>query len=79
MADVTLSDGRELDINLNRITLREWRALFDTDQKPEDEDATLSKVVDLTVEEYQSLPYLDFRLVAQAIFTKAREPLASPN
>lgn len=79
MADVILSDGRELDLDLNKITLREFRALFDPKQKPEDEDATLCKVAGLTLEEYQALPYLDFRRLTQAILRKVKEPLADPN
>lgn len=79
MADVILSDGREITFDLLKISLSEYRALFDAHQ-PEEEDAVLARVAGLTVDEYRALPVPDWRALAAAFFRKAREPLeTAPN
>jgi hypothetical protein len=79
MADVTLSDGREIDFDLTRITVREYRALFDPKQPQADEDAAIVKVCGLTPDEYLELSLLDQKVLFKAFIRKAREPLADPN
>ncbi|MCG3143640.1 MAG: hypothetical protein LC124_00700 [Ignavibacteriales bacterium] len=79
MADVTLSDGREITFDLTRISLREYRAIFDNAQPQTEEDATLAKVCGMTVDEYLDLSYLEWRRLMTAFFEAARKPLASPN
>lgn len=74
MADITLEGGQEITFDLSRLTLREFRSLFDTRQKPEDEDVILSKVCGLTLEEYQALDYLSWRRLCAAFFERARNP-----
>ena len=77
--DVTLSDGREIVFDLNRISIREYRALFDREQSEGDEYATLAKAAGMTADEVGALGYEDWRRFGQAFFKKAREPLADPN
>lgn len=79
MADITLSDGREITIDLGKISIREWRALFDRNQPEEDEFGTIGKVVGLTVEQVGALPFPDWQRVYRAVLKKAQEPLADPN
>lgn len=78
MADVTLSDGRGLTIDLTKITMAEFRSLLDPAQKNEEGDALVGKCVGLTAEELAALSHPDYRLVARDFFRKAREPLADP-
>jgi hypothetical protein len=79
MPNLTLTDGREITIDLSVITVREYRALFDKKQKQEDEDATLAKACGLTAEDILDMSQPDFRRLAAAFFKTAREPLADPN
>ncbi len=79
MSDLTMEDGREITLDLNKITLREYRALFDRLQKPEEEDAVLCRVFGLTLEEYQTLPYPTWRKLTELFFERARSPLSDPN
>lgn len=79
MADVTLSTGREIVIDLTKITLKQYRALFDKSQPQAEEDATIAACAGLTLDEYLGLIYPDFKRIAAAFFRKAREPLADPN
>ena len=76
--DVTLSTGKVLPVDLSKITIKEYRALFDKDQRREDEDATLAKCFGITVDELLELSQPDYRRAAAAFFEAAREPLEDP-
>jgi hypothetical protein len=79
MADITLSDGRALTFDLYKLTIKEYRSLFDKTQAQDEEDRLIARTVGLSLDEYQALAYPDFRRLADAFFKKAREPLADPN
>lgn len=79
MADLILSNGREITFDLSKMTVREYRALFDPKGKTEIEDKIISRVADLTIDEYLDLTQPDWRLLLLTFFKRAREPLASPN
>lgn len=76
--EVVLEDGRLIQIDLNRITVAEWRRLFDPSQLPEEEDEILSKAAGMTAEEWRSLGLADWRKVSMAILEKGRNPLSDP-
>lgn len=79
MADLTLAGGRVITVDLNRVSIREYRALFVKDQPQAEEDATLAKAAGLTVDELLELGQSDYRKLAALFFKLAREPLADPN
>jgi hypothetical protein len=79
MADITLSDGRALTFDLYQLTIKEYRSLFDKTQAQDEEDRLIARTAGLSLDEYQALPYPDFRRLAEAFFKKAREPLSDPN
>lgn len=79
MSDLKLSDGREVTIDLHRVTIKEWRALLKPDQPEEDEYATLAKVVGWKAKDVENLPYPDFRLLGNKIAEMASRPLSDPN
>jgi hypothetical protein len=79
MPNITLPDGREITIDLSAITVREYRELFNTKQTAEEEDATMSKVSGLSVDELLDLPQPEYRRMWQVFFQGAREPLSDPN
>lgn len=79
MADLTMEDGSEITVDLTQISLREYRALFDKTQTPEEEDAVLCRVFGLTLEEYQTLPYQTWKRLTMLFFERARSPLAEKN
>jgi len=76
---VKLSDGRELSADMMQITQREYRSLFDKDQKPEEEDAIIGKAFGLTADEVADLPQPDYRLLGREFFRAAKGPLDDPN
>lgn len=79
MSDLKLSDGREVTIDLYKITIKEWRALLNPEQKEDDEYALLAKVSGMKPKEVADLPYPDFRLLGQKVAEKASSPLSDPN
>lgn len=79
MADIILSDGREITFDLDALSIAEYRALLDPKQPREEENEILARVSGLTVEEYTALPMLQWRRLCKAFFEKAAAPLASPN
>ena len=79
MSDLKLSDGREVTIDLYKITIKEWRALLNPEQKEEDEYKLLAKVSGLSSKEVADLPYPDFRLLGNKVAEKASRPLSDPN
>jgi hypothetical protein len=79
MPDLVLKDGREIEIDLHKITIGEWRALLDPKQPDDEEYKTIAKVSGLTAEEVEELSFLDFRSLGQAISQKAANPISDPN
>ncbi len=77
--DLQLVDGRVLTVDLGRVSIREYRALFVKDQPQTEEDATLAKAAGLTVDELLTLSQPDYRRLVALFFKIAREPLADPN
>ncbi len=76
---VTLSDGREVTIDLSKITIAEHRSLFNAADKQENEDRLLSGVCGLALDKFQALPMCDWKLITEAYFWLVREPAYDPN
>lgn len=77
MADVILTDGTEITIDLSHITWREHKALFNRNAE-EKSDETMAKACGLSLEQFESLSVLDAKRITQKYFIKAAEPLADP-
>ncbi len=79
MADFTLSDGRELTIDLNRISQREYAAMARGELQDEQYYDLIGRMTGLTATEAGDLPQPEWRRLVAAFYRKAREPLADPN
>jgi hypothetical protein len=79
MSDITLSNGREFEIDLYQISLAEFRNLLDPDRPNEEGDDLIGRCIGMTGAEVAALPYPDYRLLVKVLMDKARNPLASPN
>ena len=75
--NVTLSDGREVAIDLNLITLREFREMTATETEQERADELMAKVVGMTAEALTGLGYVDYQRVMRKVIEVARDPLAA--
>lgn len=76
---ITLTSGREVNIDLSLITMREFRSLFEVDSTTEDSDRLLARCAGLTLDELIDLPYPDYRRVFAEFLERARNPLSDPN
>lgn len=77
--DVTLSNGRVIDIDLYKVSRRQW-VKFVKGELSEDEDyALIAGMVGMTAAQVGDLPLEDFRYLVRAMVKKSREPLADPN
>lgn len=74
--DLILSDGREVFIDLNKISVKEFRASLEKDQTFEDEYKTIEKVTGL--QNVGEMGYEDYRRLIQAYIDKARAPIVNP-
>jgi len=72
-------DVNDIKIDLSRITIKEYRALFDKDQPQAEEDAIMAKCADITVDDLLALPQPEYRRLVKLFFDEARKPLDDPN
>jgi len=75
---VVLSDGREINFDLNAITVGEWRAFVDN-ITAEAEDVLIEKCADLEKGLVIGLGYGDWQKLTKAFYAQIREPLTNPN
>jgi hypothetical protein len=76
--DFVTKAGVEIVFDLDRITIKEYRTLFEDRQTDEAGDAIIAKCTGLTVDQVQSLGQNEWRRLVKAFFAKAREPLSDP-
>ena len=80
MAKAVLSDGRELEPDLSKISLGEWRRLFDPETTLDEEDELVARVFGITVDEMvNKVSQPDYRRLNKALLEAGTEPLADPN
>ena len=72
-SDVVLSDGREVTIDLNAISISEFRSMLKAEQSNEDEYRTLEKLTGL--QGISELGLQDYRKLISAFFAKVKEPV----
>lgn len=66
----------KVKVDLNLISIKEYRRLFDDDVTLQEEDAIVSKACGMTVEDFIELPQPVYRRAVFDFFRQAREPLA---
>lgn len=69
---IVLSDGQEVHIDLNKITVVEFRSMVKPGQSDEDEYEMMSRVSGLDV---TKLGYADYKIVIAAFFEAAKAPV----
>ena len=79
MADITLKDGTEVNFDLSKITLKQWRELKNPIFSGEDDDTVLAPVCGLDSDKLASLPFDEYKRLFTALVRKMTNPLADPN
>lgn len=81
---IQLPSGKELQIDLNQITRKEWRSLFNIKQPDEEEAAIMGKILGISGSDYENLGLADWRIASEAVykffeeFTKAARDTSDP-
>jgi hypothetical protein len=81
MADLTLKDGREIEIDLYQISIKEWRSLLGTDPLLPDDDefALIGRIIGMKADEVEEIPQPDYKLITNTIIERSRNPVSDPN
>ena len=79
MAEVKLSTGKVVNIDVSKVTFGEWRAYFTGRQSAEKDDEFVTKITSLKHVEIEIMLRDDYRRVLQAILKAGSEPLADPS
>lgn len=78
--DVKLSTGKEITLNMEKMTTREYLSFFDENITEKDKQAIIARVAGLTMDEWLDLPHPDTQQrIVPAFWKKVREPLTDPN
>ena len=76
MADKFPISGEPIpEIDLTKMSHREWRSLFDPRQSAKDGDEIIAAVTGMTVEQIGDLNFYDFKALFKAVTDKAAQPL----
>ena len=79
MTELTLKDGRVINVDISELTVLEWRKFAGPLGTVKDENAAVSKCTGLTTDEIEKMNYQEFRRVVKAIIKDAQSPLADPS
>jgi hypothetical protein len=78
MSDVTLPDGQEITFDFDRISIQEYRKLFEQDTTDEEGDVILGKVAAIKVDA-KKMGARSFMILKEAFWKRAANPLSDPN
>ncbi len=74
-----MAPGPKWTIDLEKVSIREFRNFAKGTMLAEEDDAILAKATGMTVEEIGNLPQPVYRRLLRDFFQAAQEPLADPN
>ena len=78
MSDLKLSDGREVDIDLYQLSMKEFRDWFFNPEVEDDvSDSYIKKVTG--IENGSELAQPDYKLLINKVFEKSQRPVSDPN
>ena len=79
MADFVTRDGKEINFDFERISIKEYRALFDKGQPQPEEDELMARVCGITVDELMAFSQPDYKKMLKAFLKVATSPLDDPS
>ena len=76
---IHLSDGKEVQVDVSKLTQKEFRGFFDPRVNDEESDKVIARLCNEKLEYIQNLLRDDYRRVMDAIISLANRPLDDPN
>ena len=73
--NITLSSGRAIEIDPNRITVRQFRELTDPTTDKVDEDALVAQICGIDAAELLDMGYGDYALIKKSVIEALQNPL----
>jgi hypothetical protein len=73
-----LSSGSEIVVDLTKISIKEWREMWDLHSDDAKSDEIFGRCVGMSLDEVQALNFRDFQQVGRAIREAASQPLEDP-
>lgn len=77
--NVTLSDGREITVDVSTLKQKEFRGMFSVEVSDKESDKVIARITGLKVAEVGDLLRDDYRRVMTKIVELANRPLQDPN
>jgi hypothetical protein len=74
---LTLEGGRELTLDLRKISIKEFRLAVDQNSKEDESDEIVARAVGLKLKEFQALSQPDYRRIVAAFWRASTQPLES--
>ena len=78
-ATVKLYSGKEVVIDLMKVTTKEWKEITKPSQSNEDEAGTISKACGIPVNELLAMPQPDYRMIVDSFIRLGTQPLTNPS
>jgi hypothetical protein len=79
MADLVLKSGKEVNIDLDAFSEREWREALEEKDTQSKLEGLAARACGMTVEEFLGMTKLDTKRFWPMFIKKVREPLSDPN
>ncbi len=73
MALYKVKEGLEVSIDMNNVTIKEWRSLFDNSHTFEEDDAIVSKITGLSIDTLANLTQPEYRRLFHAIVEASKQ------
>jgi len=70
-----LSNGSEIEVDLTRITIKDWRFMWRVDTDETKSDEIFGRCVGMSLDEIQALNFRDYQRVGKAIRKAAGLPI----
>ena len=77
-ASVKLFSGREVVIDLMKVSAQEWKDITKPSQSNEDEAVIISKACGIPANELLEMPQPDYRLIIDSFIRLGTQPLTNP-
>lgn len=71
--NLVLEDGSTITLNTNRMTISEYRHLFDKDANEDFGDVVLAKVASMSIEELRAIGHDDYMAIVHRFWKLVRE------
>jgi SepF-like predicted cell division protein (DUF552 family) len=75
---VTLYSGKEVTLDIMKISMREWKDVTSLGKTADDEAVIIAKVTGLKAEELTDMAQPDYRLIVDAFIRAGTQPLTNP-